>query len=368
MECHSEDLLNSNLSSHFTRPERIRSEARHFKRKAIRVAINGKECHARPDSASDQDIMTKAFAEEHGIPIQREEGDKSIFKLGTGCFIRSIGRAYVPFKLFGGDDSEERRWFHVLKKCPVPLILGMRFLEKIKLYSKNKHLLVDCPSSFGSIPTLKWIGSPRGYVNFKVNGKELVGCADTGSDLDFMSLRCARRLGFNIDTEPNARTQVMLADESIVETVGQVTVSSVNFSHFDSSEMTFDILPGLASDMIFSEAFLDQTDAFNICVQIKDSKDPYQQRLNTLINLGPVQAWLNKKWTPDVADTAQQEHDRDIEAEHYRRNKANRTIRKIRDENRAAAAREAEEANQNIFNTGHARCPHCVRERHRTRA
>lgn len=344
------------------------SQTRHFKRKAIRVVINGKECYARPDSASDQDIITEAFAEEHNIPIQREEGDKSDFELGTGSFVQSIGRAYIPFKLFGGGNSEENRWFHVLKKCPVPLIMGMRFLEKFKLYSRNKHLLVNCPSSFGSMPMLKWIGSPRGYVNFKANGKELVGCADTGSDLDFMSLRCARRLGFKIDTELNARTRVMLADESIVETVGQATVSSVELSYFDGFEMTFHILPGLASDVIFSEAFLDQTDAFNTCVQMEDSEDSYQQRLNTLINFGPVQAWLSRKWTPDAQDTAQQEHDRLIEAELYRRNKADRTIRKMRDENRADAAREAEEANQNTFNTRHARCPHCIGERRGTAA
>jgi hypothetical protein len=115
------------------------------------------------------------------------------------------------------------------------------------------------------MPTLKWIGSPRGFVDFKANGKQLVGCADTGSDLDFMSLRCARRLGFKIDTDLSARTRVMLADESVVETVGQVNVSSVELSYFDSFEMTFHVLPGLASDVVFSEDFLDQMDAFNTC-------------------------------------------------------------------------------------------------------
>jgi hypothetical protein len=80
-----------------------------------------------------------------------------------------------------------------------------------------------------------------------------------------MSLRCARRLGFKIDTDLSARTRVMLADESVVETVGQVNVSSVELSYFDSFEMTFHVLPGLASDVVFSEDFLDQMDAFNTC-------------------------------------------------------------------------------------------------------
>ena len=211
--------------------------------------------------------MTKAFAKEHNIPFQREEDDTTFFKLGTGNLVQSIGRAYVPFKLFGRGYSEEHRWFHVLKKCPVPLIVGMGFLEKIKLYSKNKHLLVDCPSSFGSMPMFQWIGSPRGSVNFKANGKELVGCADTGSDLDFMSLHCARRLGLKVDTKLKARTRVMLADESIVGTVGQVTVSSIELSNFNNFKLKFHILPELVSDVILAKpSSTKRTRSIHVCI------------------------------------------------------------------------------------------------------
>jgi hypothetical protein len=175
-----------------------------------------------------------------------------------------------------------------------------------------------------------------------------------------MSLRCAKRLGFKIDSKPSARSRVQLADESIVETVSQVHCSSVELPYFDSFGMHFHVLPGLASDVIFSEDFLDQMDAFNTCAQIKDTEDPYQQQLNTLISLGPIQAFLNRTWTPDVADTAQQEHDQVIEVEIYRRNTVKRSIRKIRDEDKAAAARAAEETKKSVFDQGHARCTRCI--------
>jgi hypothetical protein len=337
-----------------------------FKRKALRIMFNGYDTFARPDTASDQDIMTEAFANEHDIAIQRGETDQSLFLLGAGKYVKSVGKAQVPISLFGNDFKEEFRWFHVLEKCPVPLILGMKFVEKIKLYTRNKHLLVDCPFNFGSLPTLKWVGSPRGFVNFRANGKQLVGCADTGSDLDFLSLRCAKRLGFKIDSRPSARSRVMLADESIVETVGQVHISSIELSYFESFEMSFHVLPGLASEVIFSEDFLDQMDAFNTCAQIKDTEDPYQQQLNTLISLGPIQAFLNRTWTPDVANTAQQEHDQVIEPEIYRRNNVKRSIRKMRDEDKAAAARATEETKKSIFDQGHARCTHCIGANHGT--
>jgi len=141
-----------------------------------------------------------------------------------------FGRTYAPLSLFGNSQSTERRWFHVLKKCAVPIILGLDFITKIKLFTQNKHLLEDCLFSFGDIAAFKWIGSPQQRTNFVADGKSLTAGADTGSDLDFMSLQCAKRQGFKINTKQSARTRVMLADESIAETVGQVHVSSFQLS------------------------------------------------------------------------------------------------------------------------------------------
>ncbi|KAH6677380.1 hypothetical protein B0J14DRAFT_651270 [Halenospora varia] len=333
-----------------------------FRRKALPILFNGYEAFARPDTASDQDIMTEAFAMAQGLTIQRDEIDQSFFKLGNSKYIKSIGRAQVPIKVPGIDGNEEQRWFHVLRRCPVPLILGMAFIEKIRLYTKNKHLLVDCPHNFGNMPTLKWIGSPRGFINFRADGKQLVGCADSGSDLDFMSLSCAKRLGFKIDR--NLKTRVKLADGSVVETVGQVHTSSIELSGFDSFEMSFDILPGLASDVIFSEEFLDQMDAFNTCAQVGNTQDPYQQRLNTLISLGPIQRFLgnffSKKRKSKALDTTEQRHTDSIEAEIYRRSEANRVIKKMKDDERASAARERERSMCEAFDRGHERCTHCL--------
>ncbi|KAF4634546.1 hypothetical protein G7Y89_g3561 [Cudoniella acicularis] len=156
--------------------------------------------------------------------------------------------------------------------------MGMSFLEKIQLYTKNKYLLVDRPSRLNSnMPTLKWIGSPRSFIDFTANGTKLVRCADTGSDLNLMPLRCAKRHSLEINTTESARTQVMLADESVITTVGQTRISSVSLPGFNNEEsfkMSFHVLPNLASDIIFSEEFLEQVDVFHTCARIKDSSDP----------------------------------------------------------------------------------------------
>lgn len=333
-----------------------------FQRKAIRIFLNGKEYFARPDSRSDQDIMTLAFAKENGFQIRRSKGNKGLFQLGNGKLVSSIGMTCVPLKLLGHGQSEERRWFHVLAKCAVPLIMGNGILKKIDLYRANKHLLVDCPFSFGSLPTLKWLGSIQGGVAFTANGRELKGHADTGSDLEFMSLRCAIQKGFKIDRRHGARTRVMLADGTEVETVGQVRISSVKISQFEGFEMSFHVLAGLPCEVIFSEEFVEQMDLFDIFPDLIDSEDVDLYTLNTLVNLGPLQALLNRKWRKKESLSAQQEHDSVVEAETYRRNKANRKISKMEDAMLRLAALEAEENRRTEFDRRHQSCAHCTRQ------
>jgi hypothetical protein len=282
--------------------------------------------------------------------------------LGTGKCISSIGRAYVPLNLLGDNTSKEYCWFDVLAKCPVPLIIGLEFVRKIQLYTKNKHLLVESPFNF-SMPTLKWIGTPKGRIEFMADGKTLMGGADTGSDLDFMSLGCARRRGFKIDRRESARTRVMLPDQTIVETLGQVHVSSLQISDFESFEMTFHALPGLSCDIIFGEEFLEQMDAFNTCDILDGEDDPSIYSLHTLISLGPIQSFLARrcltKTLTSEEDNFLLQHDAGIEAEIYRRNKANRSISKIKNRARAEAVREEEEAKRRRFDRGHENCVHC---------
>jgi hypothetical protein len=107
------------------------------------------------------------------------------------------------------------------------------------------------------MPSLKWIGSPKGRIDFIANGDILYRCVDTRSDLDLMSLYYTLKNGYKIDRQPYARTRIMLANGTIVETVGQVHISSIGISNFENFEMTFHILPNLVYDIIFGEEFLE---------------------------------------------------------------------------------------------------------------
>lgn len=165
-------------------------KATEYRRKPVQLSINGKMCFARPDSGADRNIMTAAFAKEHGVEIQRSKDDEDIFVMGNGQYTKSIGKALVPCRLLGGE-SDHYCWFHVMAKCSVPIILGLDFLRTIQLYTTNQNLLVDGPFSFRDVPSFTWTGPPKGIIRFSADGHLLTACADTGSDLNLMSLNCA---------------------------------------------------------------------------------------------------------------------------------------------------------------------------------
>jgi hypothetical protein len=315
-----------------------------------------------------------------GSIFDEQRQNKEWFKMGNGKACRSIGRVRASCTLLE-ESTFEWRWFHVLAKCAIPLIVGMSFIQEAEIFTCQKHLLTDYPPNIMAMPTLKLIGSPQSWISFAADGSFLVGCADTGSDLDFMSFDCATERGFKIDTRESARTCVMLPDCTIVETLGIVHITSFEIAVFDGSRMTYQVLPGLPNglcedlemdfhvlpdmtcDVIFGEEFLELKDAFKTCSQIIHSKDPSSQNLNILINLGKVQAFLGRKLKTNPSDTASRDHDDKVNAEMYRRSKARRIISKMEDGEQAVAAEKSEVDKVKAFDEAHAKCVHCVGEK-----
>jgi hypothetical protein len=103
--------------------------------------------------------MSEIFAEQHGFNTRGTETDKEWFKKGNGKACHRIGRVRVSCTLLE-ELAFEWRWFYVLAKCAIPLIVGMSFIQEAEILTSQKHLLTDYPSDFMVMPTLKLIGSP----------------------------------------------------------------------------------------------------------------------------------------------------------------------------------------------------------------
>lgn len=276
-----------------------------YRRKMVGMYLNDTPCFARPDTGSDRNIISAAFAADLGVEIHQSDNGNDQFVIGNGQYTESIGKAFIICRLPGGQDDQSL-WFHVMAKCSEPVIVGFEFVREVELYTKNKHLLVDCPSVAPPIPSLTFMGSPKGRVEILADGKRLEACVDTGSDLDLMSINCTLQMGFHVDR--SKRNYVMLADQTIVETLGQVRVKSIELPQFDppldeqanlaiaedptaeevdqakilstapddeEDAMIFHVLENLVCDVILGEEFLEQMDAFNTCGIIERESDDF---------------------------------------------------------------------------------------------
>jgi hypothetical protein len=195
-----------------------------------------------------------------------------------------------------------------------------------------------------------------------LDGQDLLAVADTGSDLNLISFKCAKRGRFHIDRRRECRQRVRDGDGSEVETIGQVYVSNMgldwrspetdspespNLSNLplgasdpnlststtlisantesESFGAVFHVLPGLPCDVIFGRDLLETTNAFSLCPELSkaqhaDDDNPFE--LSVLISLGSISLALpipRRKRRIHVVESAREEHDNERHAEMYRR-------------------------------------------------
>lgn len=275
--------------------------------------------------------MRKDWARDHKLKIRQAPRDRSnLFELGNGESVRAVGRVCAKVEITRAAPSslqprKRKVWFYVLEKCPVPIIVGMPFLESEAIFTKNKHLLESFPKHYSDFNSLLWIGSPRNQIRCSLGGQRAVATADTGSDLNLMSLEYAKSRGYWIDDRPEMRRRLQFGDDSIAETMGQVYVDNFildwrspattlentgDNSAFDEksqqddkddtdivyvwNQVIFHLLPDLPCDIILGRPFLEGTDAFSQQgIRLSSSDHRFRRRknihiscLNIVIDLG----------------------------------------------------------------------------------
>ncbi|KAE8441296.1 hypothetical protein EG329_005526 [Mollisiaceae sp. DMI_Dod_QoI] len=383
------DRVGRNLSR---QPISIVTENR---RKVLRVLIKAKEHIACPDSGSEKNIMSEALAIDQALYIRRRSKDIKKFELGSGKFIWSTGRVRVVVQLPGLALRHSKFLFYTFKTCPVPLVLGMSFLAEAEIFTRNRHVLKEAPTNLSSISSLLWIGSPRSDASEArqppnrlrccLDGRCLFAVVDTGSDLNMISHKCAKREGFPINTQPEARHYVRFGDGTQSETVGQVYVYNLTLdwrsaetkiagdSRFEvdsaknghdrgqphpivhdvtegsASDVTFHVLEGLPHDVVLGQTLLEQTNAFNNCPGLLSSKSrdktkPYEY--NILISLGPL------------ALDSKKAHDDKRHDEMFRRSEKETEIA-LMPEPKRAQEKASEKQRVDDWNALHVNCVHC---------
>ena len=250
-------------------------------RTVLPILINGEPSDALPDTMSSANIMTRAYAAKIGAQV--DTARVQIFMNACGKAFQSCGETVVDVAF---PENPSKIWracrFAVVEKCPAPLIMGDGFLRLTETLTKYRHRLKRLVGSLKKMWRVCYMNRPRQMLNCSVDGHSVMASADTGSDVDLISLDYAKSRAWKIRNNPEDACHVLLADGTEKKLAGYVDQPLMIGNTI--IQQRFYILDGLMGDVLLGDETLDHLDAFN---RFDDHFDdiPSEEELNICHNI-----------------------------------------------------------------------------------
>lgn len=243
------------------------------KRVGLIVRFDGNFVLAMADTGSDGNCISEDFAKQIGLEVQIENCDR-MFQLADGREIRSIGTSSTRCSLYKeswlDDANKFSISFHVFKTLAVPIIIGKKMLQTTNIMTKNTErlLVYDNDEPKLSIRHVLHMNCPQQRLRCYLDTDLVYANADTGSELNLISLEFARKRGLKIEQlVPGQGEMVMLADGNTAELSGLFHTHFYPFenqfkSHLRPPEEVFYVLEGLTTDVLIGAELLFEISAF----------------------------------------------------------------------------------------------------------
>ncbi|KAL8868813.1 MAG: hypothetical protein Q9174_004735 [Haloplaca sp. 1 TL-2023] len=240
------------------------SPMRQVRRKVLPVIIQGRHVVSRADSGSEDNIMIAELADVLHANVERGPEFHKRFRTANGKIITALGRVIFDLAFaLEPDTNVPQCAFYVFEKLTSPVLLGMTFLRWTDTLVKHRHRFQDIEPHAVRPFQLCSLNSPRCRLYCRADLQTKLACADTGSELDLMSLAYVKERRFAVTEIEIDNSVVQFADGSTDLLAGKVAVDIILGTDDSTSFVnTFYILDNLSCDILFSEEFLDKTDAF----------------------------------------------------------------------------------------------------------
>jgi hypothetical protein len=173
---------------------------------------------ATPDTGADVNVISSDLAKELGFDIRTAV--RMDLRLPNGKKVEShrIVTAIGRFAISAAGYSDTLICnFRVAQKMVSPLILCRDFLQQTQTMTLHSERLLKRPCSYLQIPRVRALGDVQERFHCSLDGENVKALADTGSDVDLISLQYAAKRGFQIEPKQN---WLMFADGSVVPTQG----------------------------------------------------------------------------------------------------------------------------------------------------
>lgn len=258
-----------------------------------------------PDSGSDDNMISREIAEQLGLRIGGiQEPANSVFVMANGRTVSAVGQVSLKCAFKKGTPATGLIdcVFYVLQNLAVPMMMGIEFLNATGTLTMHRDRLIEHHVPPMRAHRIYSVGRPK--MDMVCRGDNYVGCAtaDTGSEVDLVSLEFASSRAFNVE---DSCIELEFADGSTGYATGVIKtsfsigrVSDVEGFIPRSKETTLKlfILDNLNADILVGADTIDYLNAFS---RHKDCFVPAiprlgQSDLNIIRYIGSVERGFGK--------------------------------------------------------------------------
>ena len=263
------------------------------------MTIVGQVIFATPDTGSEENIISLDIVQQFAVPFDPVPPDHTVFRLANDNPIKAIGQTrHLHCRFMKELAVKQFCMFYVLETCVAPMVMGMKFLDETETLSRHGHRLHFQEVPRGIAPRICSLNHPQRRLFCFANGEPALANADTGSDMNLISLAYARKQGFKIrDIESDYEREVVFSDGSRAPLYGKVTL----WMRFADGEgplesKPFCILEKLTSYILLGFELLDEIEAFTSrrhSFSVEESISTFSD-LNTIVWFNPFERLLLK--------------------------------------------------------------------------
>lgn len=236
---------------------------RSIRRVDLPMIIQGSTVIARPDSGSEENIIAADVLSTFDLKMDTAPEHRKEFRVANGKSVWALGRIMLKCSFANDRTLDFHCTFYVFKTLTSALIMGMAFLDETQTLTKYQYRLQPRTIRSFKPVQLSSLNNPRKRLYCLVNSQPRFANADTGSEIDLMSLEYVLKRDFPMTTVGLQSSTVQLADGSTSELVGKVSVLIILGTPEGPRLVTsFYVLEGLTCDILLGEDFLDKTAAF----------------------------------------------------------------------------------------------------------
>ncbi|CAH0025575.1 unnamed protein product [Clonostachys rhizophaga] len=230
-------------------------------RHVLPINLKGKTHHALADTMASKNVMSEEHATSIGAVIDRGPGTQHTFTNAVGKSFQSLGETTIEVSFPDDPLKKIKQTFAVVKNCAAALVMGDPFLRMTETLTKFRHRLKKVAPTVKKRWRLCYMDIPHRQLSCSIAGHSVLANADTGSEIDLLSLEYTNMRGWSIEKLGPDDGYVELADTSIAKLTGHVNVwLDVGGK---STWRTFYVLNRLQCDVLLGDETLHSLNAFS---------------------------------------------------------------------------------------------------------